>query len=159
MSENFDILKIGKALREASRARQRRTPEAPEIPEAISDNLELWNEILGLFGADEARERFENLCGKYREWLVKNRVRAGMQTIEVTEKGRADIHNKIMDTIYRLMNQADLTPEQRKKFRCLSDRKRVAEMIDDALGPYSPAEKEKIERMTPLGRFRKGDFN
>ncbi len=119
--------------------------------------MELWQGVLALFGAEEAKERFENLCRKYYEYLVRAKARSGMdeRAAEISDAGRASIHNKIMETIYGLMTQSKLSPEQRKKFNILSDRKKVAGMVEDVFGPQSPAEKEKTERMTELGRFRK----
>lgn len=119
------------------------------------DNLQLWEELLGLFGTDEARERFKDLSGKYYEYLMKIGKAKDVKSIEVYELGRRNIHQKIMETVFKLMTQASVEPEQKNKLRVLSNRDRVEKMIQDVFGPHSPAEKEKMEHMTELGRFRK----
>lgn len=125
------------------------------------NTLKTWDELLELFGTDEARERFETLCKRYYGFLVKRKVAAQAEDVraaKISDESQAHIHNKIMSAIYALLAQAKLTPEERKKFDALADRKRAAEMISDIFGPHSPAQKEKLERMTPLGKFRK-DFD
>ncbi|PIR66843.1 MAG: hypothetical protein COU51_01715 [Parcubacteria group bacterium CG10_big_fil_rev_8_21_14_0_10_36_14] len=124
-------------------------------------STELWDEVLSLFGTDEAKEKFIDLCRRYYSFLVKAKAMAGMgeQSVQVSETSRANIHNKIMTTVYSLMTQTKLSPERKKKLNTLSNRRKVAEMIDDVFGPQSPAEKEKTSKMTQMGRFRKGDFD
>lgn len=125
------------------------------------NTLELWRELLELFGTDEARENFENLCRRYYGYLVKTRAMENMadeKSAEISDLSRARIHNQIMTTIYSLMSQSKIDPEQRSRFKSLANRKNVAKMIDDVFGIYTPAEKEKFEKMTESGRFRKGIF-
>jgi hypothetical protein len=121
------------------------------------DNMELWRDVLNLFGTEESRERFVNLCRRYYQYLVKAKAMRGMdnRAIEMSESSRASIHNQIMTTIYSLMTQTKLSSDQRRKFNLLANRKKVAAMIEDVFGPQSPVEREKTDRMTELGRFRK----
>ncbi|MCG2694208.1 hypothetical protein L6259_03005 [Candidatus Parcubacteria bacterium] len=114
-----------------------------------------------MFGTEDAKEKFIDLCRRYYAYLVKAKAMAGMneRTVEVSESSRAGIHNQIMTTIYSLMTQSKLSQEKKEKLNLLANRHRVAEMIDDVFGPQSPAEKEKTSKMTEAGRFRKGEFD
>lgn len=129
--------------------------------EKQEDYENLWKDLLRLFGTETARENFVELCAGYYKFLVKVKEQGFVdkKIAFKSEKGRAGLHNKIMETIYALMNQVKIDPKKEKKFRILAQRENVAKMIEDVFGYHSPKEKEKMESMSELGIFREGDFD
>jgi len=112
---------------------------APESPEDKGEQLsgkEKFEQILALFGTDTARENFVETCRNY----IDTRQRAVRESYAPQESVRrraissspkqAVIHNKIMDTITRLANQAEnVSPLQRKILIEMHDRDTTAEII------------------------------
>lgn len=112
---------------------------APGSPEDKSEQLsgkEKFEQILALFGTDTARENFVETCRLY----IEARQRAVRESYAPQESVRrraissspkqAVIHNKVMDTITRLANQAEnVSPLQRKILIEMHDRDVTAEII------------------------------
>ena len=70
--------------------------------------------ILNMFGTDEARNRFLNLCREYYGERVRQEA-AEQSQIPVTNSRRAELHNEIMKIIQKLYTRTESIPPTRKE--------------------------------------------
>jgi len=119
-----------------------------EIPEF--SNREMMDDVLSLFGTEEAKERFVKLCEDYL--IAFRRYKLQDVGVKISDKIRARIHNEIMDTLQRLSMAPKIKSgsKEEKVLWALADRDKVAEMIEEYFSP------RRREPGTPLGRFRAG---
>ncbi|HEB01443.1 MAG TPA: hypothetical protein ENI16_00405 [Candidatus Portnoybacteria bacterium] len=120
--------------------------------EERKENHRAMNKILEMFGTEKARENFLDLLEKYRQKYLEQKLSSPRAYTE-SEKGRAALHNQVMETFQRLSLTAQPNSEEEKILRELADRERTHEVIRD----YFEVSREKPE-MTKLGKMRLGKF-
>lgn len=118
-------------------------------------NYRKMGEILEMFGTEEARQRFLDTARAYYLSYRAQRLSKLAGAIQEAERARANLHNRVIDTLQRLSLSPQINPEQESLLRSLADRDVVNEMIND----YFDVEIEfRHPRITKLGRMRKGHF-
>lgn len=110
-----------------------------ESPEGKPEKLggkEKFEEILKLFGTDQARENFVKTCIDYIEANNKAAHESYAEAPSVRRRAvtsgpkQAIIHNKIMDALTRLASQApEISPVQREVLREMYNRDVTAKII------------------------------
>lgn len=94
------------------------------------ENYGKMEKILEMFGTGKAKERFENLIDEYRQILQKVKLKSETEA-QTYEKGRAETHKKIMDTLTALSLHQKSGGEGEKVLRSLADKDAAAQAIDD----------------------------
>ncbi|MBU4332600.1 hypothetical protein KKD19_04175 [Patescibacteria group bacterium] len=125
--------------------RKDKTREEKKLDQQI-ESVSLMEYLLNLFGTTAAKERFLDLCKKYRISKWRQRT-SNLLKIEEQESSRAEVHNKIIDTIASL-SRVDSSSESTHVFSQLGARDRVTDMIIDY---FDWQEKKKLEE----SEFRK----
>ena len=130
-------------------------PENPESPEGKPEKLggkEKLEEILKLFGTDQARENFIKTCRDYIE--ARNRAiresyaeAPSIRRHAVTSGPKqAVIHNKIMDTLTRLASQSlEISPVQREILTEMHNRDVTAQVVREYVESVRAVPKEESE--------------
>ncbi len=124
-------------------------PENPQDSYEQLSGKEKFEQILALFGTDAAREAFVETCRKY----IEARQRAVRESYApepsvrhravMSSPKQAVIHNKVMDTLTRLANQApNVSPLQRKILIEMHNRDTTAEIIREYVSAVHRAKKE-----------------
>lgn len=126
----------------------RRKPEKDE-GEKINKrmkNVRLIEDLLSLFGTEQARENFLSSCKQYRKSLWRRKqeeiTEKFLKRAESEESSEARIHNEIMDIIARLSSETD-DQQATHIFSELGDRHKVAQAILDYLDHLEKAGLQK----------------
>lgn len=113
-------------------------------------NYEIMNKILEMFGSDKVRENFLDLCKQYYEKLRAQKL-SSVKDYSESEKGRADLHNKIMKIIQKL----SLTQTKNQKIFFGLNREKITEIIKEY---FDIKLRLKQLKLTQLGKMRLGEF-
>lgn len=113
------------------------------------ENYEKIEKITEMFGTEKARKNFAALLDKYHEIL--RGVEIGSETEAQTyEKGRAETHKKIMDTLGALSIHQKPGGEEEKILRSLADKDVAAQAIEDYYGVKFEKEHPKLTEFGKL---------
>lgn len=127
--------------------------EKEKVEEQREENHQMMKKILDMFGTEKARNIFLEALEQYHEKYRDQKFSSISGQLE-SEKGRAALHNQIMETFQRLSLIAELNSEEEEILRQLADRETTHQVIED----YLSVEQEGHSKMTKLGKMRLGKF-
>ncbi len=149
-----ESLPIERVLVMPSKSPKKVSEEKQKI-ELGTQNYWTMNKVLEMFGTEQAKQNFLDACEQYYEKLNAQKL-SSIRGYSESEKGRAALHNKIMETLQKLSLAQKSNAENEKILFSLADRNKAEEMIKDYIEVKSSL---KHPKLTKLGQMRLGKFH
>ncbi|HVY67845.1 MAG TPA: hypothetical protein VHA30_03050 [Patescibacteria group bacterium] len=146
---------------ERERFEQNHLPEsAPEL----MTGTEKFEQILKMFGTDESKKAFLDVCSQYLEERRKHIINqysenytAARNPARYSPPRRAEYHNKIMKTLQHLALAPRMSTVQRDILKEMSNRDFTAEIIRQYFDTVTMTRSEGDEELDQTGNLKRRD--
>jgi len=119
----------------SSHERPEETLDFKKRRQVKQERLNYWEKfqcILNMFGTDQARENFLDLCRRYKEAYLKQQSSNIVQK-KIEETGRAGLHIEIMEILQKLSLHTKPGSEEEKILLSLASHQETHNMIKNCV--------------------------